>query len=329
MLICRTPFRVSFFGGGTDYPTWYLRNNGQTISTTINKYSYISLRELPPFFDYKHRIRYFRREEVNTINEIQHPSVRECANFLNINQNIEVVHSSDLPARSGLGSSSSFTVGMLHSLYTLKHYMPTKKELGLNAIHVEQNLIQESVGSQDQMAAAFGGLNSIEYKTNGEIIVSPLIMNKQRKEEFHSRLLLCFTGFQRTASEIAEKQIDNIKHREKELKEIGELCDEAYKCLSSGDSELNTIGELLNEQWKIKKQLASNVSNSRIDDIYDVIIHSGALGAKLMGAGGGGFMLIYAERHMHKKIVNELDTKMFVPFQLESTGSQIIYYSHD
>jgi D-glycero-alpha-D-manno-heptose-7-phosphate kinase len=329
MIISRTPFRVSFFGGGTDYPVWYNDNGGAVINVTINKYSFITARVLPPFFDYKHRIRYYEREEVNDIDKITHPSVRECMKFTNIEQGLEIVHHADLPALSGLGSSSTFTVGLLNALYALKGYMPTKKELANNAIHVEQDLIKESVGSQDQTAAAFGGLNRIDFGGRENVVVQPLILTKERLDEFQNNLMLFFTGFSRTASEIASSQIKETPSKTKELNTMMELLEEAYAIIRDEKMPLDNFGCLLNTQWKVKRAITRKITNHSIDEIYDTGIQAGALGGKLLGAGGGGFMLFYVRPEMQEAVRQALQHLLYVPFRFDFTGSQIIYYSHD
>jgi len=329
MIICRTPFRISFFGGGTDYPEWYREHGGGVISTTINKYSYITARWLPPFFDYKHRIRYFRKEETQTIDEIQHPSVRECARHLKVVDGLEVVHNADLPARSGLGSSSTFTVGMLHTLHTLQNYMPTKRELALQAIHVEQERIGEAVGSQDQVAAAFGGLNRIGFNKVQEFEVQPIIISEENLAKLQDNLLLVFTGFARTAAEVAKTQIAVTSKRVKELFTMKDLCDQAMDYLLNSKESLDDFGRLLDEQWQLKRSMTDRITTSAIDDIYNTGRRNGAIGGKLLGAGGGGFMLFYAKRENHNAIKDALGQKMFVPFRFESTGSQIIYLSRE
>ena len=328
MIICRTPTRISFFGGGTDYPKWYLEHGGEVISTTINKYSYITIRHLPKFFDYKFRIRYYKTEETQTVEEIQHPSVRECARFLGLNDGFEIAHNSDLPARSGLGSSSTFTVGMLHSIYALQNYMPSKRELAINAIHVEQDLIGEAVGSQDQVAAAWGGFNRIKFGAENTFELDPIIMDKTRLIELQNNLLLCFTGFARSASEIAAHQIKDTPAREKELNDMQSLTNEAFTILRK-NSPLDDFGKLLDTQWKIKKSLTNKISNPVIDQIYRAGIDAGAIGGKLLGAGGGGFMLFYAHNSRHKNIKSALKDKLFVPFRFENTGSKIVYFAHE
>ena len=328
MILSRTPFRVSLFGGGTDYPVWYENYGGSVISGTINKYCYITARFLPPFFDYKHRIRYYKHEETDSIAKIKHPSVRETAKFLKIDQGIEIVHNADLPARSGLGSSSTFTVGLLNALYGLKNYMPTKRELALEAIHIEQNLIGESVGSQDQTAAAFGGINRINFSKENKIDVQHLIISQDRLLQLQDNLMLFFTGFARNASDVAKEQIKNTLKKKNELKNINEICSEGFSVLNNENQSMDEIGLLLNEQWIIKRTLTKKITNSEIDDIYKIGIRAGALGGKLLGAGAGGFILFYVPKKYQSSVKRALKKKLFVPFRFESTGSKIIYHSH-
>ena len=329
MIISRTPFRISFFGGGTDYPVWYKENGGAVISTSINKYCFITARYCSPFFEYKYLIRYYLREEAKSISQIKHPSVKHCLAFLDFADGVEIVHHADLPAMSGLGSSSSFTVGILNTLYALKSYMPTKRELALKAIHIEQELIRESVGSQDQTCAAFGGLNKITFGGPEHISVQPIILSNDRLQELQSNLMLIFTGFSRNASKVAEKQIKSTGKKTKELQLMMELVDEALEILQNGRRSMDEFGELLDKQWKIKKSLTSVISNSRIDDIYKAAKGSGALGGKLLGAGGGGFFLFYVKPENRKSVREKLKKLLLVPFSFEYLGSQIIYHSHD
>ncbi len=329
MIICRTPYRVSFFGGGTDYPAWYRDQGGAVLSTTINKYSYITCRYLPPFFEYQYRIRYYHREETQTIDEIQHPSVRECLRFLEVKKGVDIVHHGDLPAQSGLGSSSTFTVGLLHALYTLKHQMPTKRELALNAIRIEQDLIKESVGSQDQTAAAFGGFNKIEFGGNHEIIVKPIVMEPSRLDHLQDSVMLFFTGLSRTASNVAEEQIRNINAKKVNLGDMAAMVDEAVRLLLQPGDGLRDFGRLLHEQWQLKRRLASRVSNPEIDAIYEVGIRAGALGGKLLGAGNGGFMLFLAEPETQERIRQALPHLLYVSCRFDFLGSQIIYFSQE
>ena len=329
MIICRTPTRISLFGGGTDYPIWYKENGGAVLSATINKYSYITLRRLPKIFDYNFRIRYYKTEEVQSISEIKHPSVRECALNLKVFENFEIVHNADLPAGTGLGSSSTFTVGMLHAFYTLKNYMPTKRELAMKALEIEQQVIGEAVGSQDQVAAAFGGFNKIKFGGDREFEVDPIIMEKSKLQEMQDGLLLCFTGFSRSAPEIARHQIENTPDRNKELSEISDITNEAFTTFNNPSFDFKKLGLLLNEQWRIKRTLTKHISNSSVDEIYDIALKNGAIGGKLLGAGGGGFMLFLADPANHDRIKASLADKYFVDFRFEDTGSKIVYYSHE
>jgi D-glycero-alpha-D-manno-heptose-7-phosphate kinase len=329
MIISRTPFRVSFFGGGTDYPDWYREHGGSVISTTINKYCYVSCRYLPPFFDYKFRMRYYQREETQTISEIKHPSMRECLDFMQIKEGTEIVHNADVPAQSGLGSSSTFTVGLLHALYALKHLMPTKRDLALNALHVEQQRIQENVGSQDQTAAAFGGLNRINFGGIQEIAVQPLMISPEKNKQFEVHLMLFFTGFSRTASEIAIEQIKRISHKTAYFKRMMELVDEVAMLIQNGKDNINEIGKLLHEQWMMKRELSPIVSNTKLDEMYEAGVKAGAEGGKLLGAGGGGCMLFFVKPENQPKVKEALKDLLHIPFRFDHLGSQIIYYTHD
>ncbi len=328
MIISRTPFRVSFFGGGTDYPAWYREHGGAVISASINKYCYITCRYLPPFHDFKYLIRYYKREEAQTVDEIQHPSVRECLKFLGLTQGVDLVHHADLPARSGLGSSSTFTVGLLHALYALKHEMPTKRQLAINAIRIEQDRIGEHVGSQDQTAAAFGGLNKITFGGAQEIDVRPLIMRPERLERLQQHVMMFFTGYSRTASEVAKDQIEQIPNKKLNLRQMMQNVDEAEAILLDKSDRLDDFGRLLHEQWKLKRELSSKISTSQIDEIYETGIKIGALGGKLIGAGGGGFMLFIARPEQQDRIKAALSGLLYVPCRFDLVGSQIIYYSH-
>jgi len=326
MIISRTPFRISFFGGGTDYPDWYKENGGAVLSTSINKFSYITARYLPPFFDYKYRIRYYQREETNSIEEIQHPSVKQCLKFLKFKDNLDLVHHADLPARAGLGSSSTFTVGLLQAIYALQNKMVSKRQLAINAINVEQNLIKESVGSQDQTVAAFGGLNKIEFGGRNEFTVKPIPLNPKRIKLLENNLMLFFTRFSRTASNIAAEQIKSIHKRKVELTEMHESVNQAIEIMTSNQS-MDDFGRLLGVQWENKKKMTALVTNADIDEIYSKGIKAGAIGGKLLGAGGGGFMLFYVPKDKQEKVKKELKGLLYVPFSFDYTGSQIIYYS--
>jgi D-glycero-alpha-D-manno-heptose-7-phosphate kinase len=326
MIISRTPFRISFFGGGTDYPAWYRDNGGAVLSTTIDKYCHISCRYLPPFFEHRHRIVYSKFEHVNAIDEIAHPAVREVFRFMDVRDGLEIHHDGDLPARSGLGSSSSFTVGLLHALYALKGRMVGKRRLALEAIHIEQEMIRENVGSQDQAIAAFGGLNRIEFGGEYHIEVRPITIRADRLRLFQDHLMLFFTGFSRIASEVAVDTIRRIPDRREELRSLRDMVDEATGILN-GDGPLDDLGRLLDQGWKLKRSLSENISTSRIDEIYDTARKAGAVGGKLLGAGGGGFMLFFVHPDARKRVREALKSLLHVPFRFEFLGSQIIYYT--
>jgi D-glycero-alpha-D-manno-heptose-7-phosphate kinase len=326
MIISRTPFRISFFGGGTDYPAWYREHGGAVLSTSINKYCYITCRYLPPYHDFKYLIRYYRREETQTVDDIQHPSVRTCLKFMGMDRGVDIVHHADVPARSGLGSSSTFTVGLLHALYALKHEMPTKRQLSINAIHVEQNLIGEQVGSQDQTSAAFGGLNRIDFDAVHEILVRPLILRPETLERLQQHIMLIFTGLPRTASDIAGEQINNIPNKKPDLRQMMQLVDEAEAILLDKRDRIEDFGRLMNEQWQIKRAMSTQITNSRIDEIYETGRKAGALGGKLLGAGGGGFMMFIAPPERQPAIRAALEPLIYVPARFDFLGSQIVYY---
>lgn len=324
MIISRTPFRISFFGGGTDYPDWYREHGGAVLSTTFDKYSYISCRELPPFFDHKHRIAYSKLEYVNDAKEIEHPAIRGIFNELNISKGMEIHCDADLPARSGLGSSSSFVVGMLQALKAQQGDYVSKDWLAKEAIRMEQSVLGECVGSQDQIAAAYGGFNFIEFKKGGDFEVTPLNISKERSDELNSHLLLFFTGFSRIASDIAKSKVANFIQRENELHAIRTQVDDAIDILKNG-RDIQEFGQLLDKAWRLKRNLSEKVSNNDIDQIYAKAKENGALGGKILGAGGGGFMLIFAAPDKHDNIIYALKELIHVPFQFENSGTQIIY----
>jgi len=325
MIISRTPFRVSFFGGGTDYPAWYKKHGGEVISTTIDKYCYLSCRMLPQFFKYKHRIVYSKAEEVNQIDEIVHPAVREIFRFMKVTEGLEIHHDGDLPARSGLGSSSSFTVGLLHALYALRGEMVSKERLAHEAINIEQNMIKENVGSQDQISASYGGFNRVTFNTDGSYTINPVVLSQQKLENFENHLLLYFTGFSRIASQIAQEQIEKMEDNKKNLAEITAMVNEAQDILTS-NCNIEEFGRLLHESWKIKRSLSSKISTQHIDEIYDQAYRAGALGGKILGAGGGGFMVLFVRPEDQPKVKEALKALLLVPFQFETGGSQIVIY---
>jgi D-glycero-alpha-D-manno-heptose-7-phosphate kinase len=326
MIITRTPFRISFLGGGTDYPGWYREHGGAVLATTINKYCYITCRPLPQFFEYKHRIVYSKIECVNNNDEIQHPAVRAVLNWAKVDQGLEVHHDGDLPARSGLGSSSSFTVGLLHALQGLNGKMASKDSLARDAIHVEQNVIGENVGSQDQVSAAFGGFNRIQFKRNDSFDVAPVILPVQRRQELNDHLMLFFTGFSRIASEVAKSQIENLKNREKELILMYEMVDEAINILQNEKESIDSFGKLIHSSWQYKRSLSDRVSTPEIDNIYQAAMEAGAIGGKILGAGGGGFLLVFAKPERHAEIRKRLNNLIHVPFEFEDSGSRVVLY---
>jgi D-glycero-alpha-D-manno-heptose-7-phosphate kinase len=330
MIITRTPFRISFFGGGTDFPAWYRSNGGAVLSTTIDKYCYVSLRKLPPFFDYKHKIVFFSKQEAfNHIDEIQHPAVREVYRFMDVGSGLVMQHDADLPSHSGLGSSSSFTVGLLHALYSLKGRIVGKKRLGLEAIHVEQDMLHEAVGSQDQIAAAFGGLNKIDFSPHNNIEVTPLALSREKLDHLKGNLLLFFTGFQRFAVEIEEDKIKNLGSNHEQLQAMHSLVDRAMEILTGPVSGYDDFGRLLHEGWLYKQSLSSRVSTKEIDEIYQTGIKAGALGGKILGAGGGGFILFYVRPEDRKGVMNALSHILHVPFSFDTLGTQLIYYTEE
>lgn len=326
MIITSTPLRVSFFGGGTDYPLWYREHGGSVLATAIDKRCYISCRRLPPFFEYHSRISYSKVENVQSNNMIEHPSVRACLQHMGIEEGLEIHHVADLPARTGLGTSSAFTVGLLHALYALKSQMRDKHSLASEAIHVERDLLQETVGSQDQVSAAYGGFNRITFGPGDSIEVIPTIAPQGRLAELESHLALYFTGFSRTASEIAQEQIKATPAKHHELHEMQKLVDEAERVLMDKRSSMDDFGRLLHEGWQLKRGLTNKISNSLIDDIYQEGLKAGALGGKLLGAGGGGFMLFYVAPEHREALRRRLNKLLCVPFSFAARGSQVVVY---
>ena len=328
MIISRTPHRISFFGGGTDYPDYYLKHGGKVLGTAIDKYCYLSVRRLPPFFEHKHRIVYSMIENVKGIGEIIHPAVRETLRYLKINYGVSIHHDGDIPARSGMGSSSSFTVGLLNTMYALEGKRVSKEELTKEAICVEQELIKENVGSQDQTFAAYGGFNLIEFSVSGEISVIPVIVKPDRLKDLEKCLILVFTGLSRVASVIAGDKIKNIPNNTDYLSQMQSLVDDAYKIIMSPNKNLCEFGELLNETWRLKQELSNEVSNSQIEELYDIVLKSGGVGGKLCGAGGGGFMLFFVEPENKAKVIKALKNYLLVPFNFDFVGSKIIVYNN-
>ena len=328
MIITRTPFRISFFGGGTDFPKWYNKNRGKTISTTIDKYCYISLRELPPFFKYNYRLRYFKQELVTSINKIKHPSIRETIKHLNVKKSLEISHSADLPAQSGLGASSSFTVGLLNAFSAFNNEILTKKEIALKAIDIEQNKIKEFVGSQDQMAAAFGGFNIVNYSRE-KIEVKPVTAIDKNIKKLEDSLFLFFSGYPRKASSIEKNKIRSIKLNENFYNEINNISFDAEKKIYSSKNIVSDFAELMQKYWYLKKNLSDKVSNPNIDKLFDVGMKNGAYAGKLVGAGGGGFILFLIDPKKREQLKKVFKDYTIVPFKFENSGSQIIYYKKD
>ena len=328
MIISRTPFRISFLGGGTDYPAWYREHGGAVIATTIDKYCYLTCRHLPPFFEHRMRIVYSKIEAVQTVDEIGHSAVREILKFMQIERGVEIHHDGDLPARSGMGSSSSFTVGLLHALHALNGRMVNKHQLAMEGIHVEQERLKETVGSQDQVLAAYGGLNHVQFLKSGDIAVRPVIMPMERITQLNKHIMLFYTGIKRTASTIADTYANDVGPRRRQLRILLDLVKEGLSILS-GSQDLCGFGELLHEAWLIKRSLSQSVSNSHVDDIYQEARSAGALGGKLLGAGGGGFIMLFAPPEKQDAIRQKLKGLIHVPVQFEFNGSQIIFYDRE
>ena len=325
MIISRTPFRISFFGGGTDYPHWFEKNTGSVISTSIDKYCFISLRKLPPFFDFKYRVAYSRVENVNDIQDLNHKAVKECIKHSQIKEGLEIHCESDLPARSGIGSSSSFVVGLLNAIYTYKNIKTSKSKLAIDAINLEVNVLNEIGGCQDQYATAYGGLNIINFLKDSSVEIKPVNITKQRKSELESHLMLFFTGISRTSSDVSQSLVNNFSRKKNDLFKLQSYVKEAEDLLFS-NCPISDFGYLLEESWIIKKQLSEKITNKEIDAIYKKAIDAGATGGKLLGAGSGGFILLVADPKKHSEIRNCLKDYVNVPFKFDSLGSQIIYY---
>jgi D-glycero-alpha-D-manno-heptose-7-phosphate kinase len=329
MIISRTPFRISFFGGGTDYPEWYREHGGAVLATTIDKYCYISVRELPPFFDHKFRVVYSLVENVREIREIQHPAVRGVLEWLKVSKGLEIHHDGDLPARSGLGSSSAFTVGLINAVYALDGHYASKDKLAGEAIHVEQCLLQERVGLQDQVSAAFGGFNHITVAQNGTYTVSPMVLPPERLKALQDHLLLVFTGISRTAAEIAETVVSNLKRKTSDMQTIQQMVDQAIAILASPATDIAEFGLLLQQMWTLKRALSDRVSNATVDGLLDTAMRAGAIGGKLLGAGGGGFMLLFVRPEHRARVQESLSNLISVPFKFEMLGGRIVLYQPD
>jgi D-glycero-alpha-D-manno-heptose-7-phosphate kinase len=325
MIISRTPFRISFFGGGTDYPAWYHQHGGAVLAVSINKYCYLTCRYLPPFFEHRIRLVYSKIESCQSFEEISHPAVREILRHLQVERGLEIHHDGDLPARSGMGSSSAFVVGLLHALYALQGQMPSKQQLTKESIFIEQEALKETVGSQDQVSAAYGGLNHISFLPNGEISVRPMTLTQERIQELNSHLMLFYTGIKRTASDIAGSYVTDLDAKRRQLRIIKDLVEESIAILNS-NQPLTGFGELLHEAWQAKRSLSDKVSNPEVDDLYATARTAGAIGGKLTGAGGGGFLLLFVPPAQQQEVREKLSKLIHVPFKFEFSGSQIIFF---
>lgn len=316
---------MSFFGGGTDMPSFFNEHGGAVISTTFDKFCYVNVRHMPPFHPYISELVHNRFERVNDMEEIEHPLIRECMRLHDIHE-IRLTYEGDLPARTGLGTSSTFAVGMLNAFCALKGKMMSKRQLAQEAIHVERDILKEHGGWQDQVAAAYGGLNRIDFH-DGDFSVRPIIINSERKKELDENLLLFYTGVQRFSSEIQADTFGNPVDKTKQLLDMLALVDEAERVLADKDVCLNEFGKLLHTTWKLKRGTGSKISNGSIDELYDIAIKAGALGGKLLGAGGGGFLLFYCEKEKQEHLKKALDKLMIVPFNFENDGAQVLYYA--
>ena len=322
MIISKTPYRISFFGGGSDYPNWFNRYTGKVLSTTINKHIYISCRFLPNFFNHKYRIVWSKIENVKNVNQIEHLAVKNLLKYLKFNKGLEIHYDGDLPARSGMGSSSCFTVGLMKALEEIKERNISKKYLAQKSINFEQKIMNEIVGSQDQIAASYGGFNKITFKKNNFRLKK--IKNNKSIQKLENNLVLIYTGIHRTAHKIAASYTKKLTTEKKiYINKIISLVDEGEKLINSGN--IDGFGELLNNAWHLKKKLSNSITNKKIDQLYQLLIKNGAMGGKLLGAGGGGFLLIYVEKKFRKKFLKKLPNLINIPFQFSSEGSKIIF----
>lgn len=323
MIITRTPFRMSFFGGGTDMPDFYHEHGGAVLSTTFDKYCYVDVRHLPPFFKYRTKLVYSKIEKVSEMDEIKHPLIREAIRFLRM-QRIHLVYDADLPARTGLGTSSSFAVGLLNAFYALKGKAVDRKRLADEAIYLERELCQEEGGIQDQIAAAYGGLNRIDMDANG-YVVKPIVISNARKRALNDRLMLFFTGFTRFSASIQKDTMTALTTKEQRLLEMKDMVDEAESILLS-KRDLNAFGELLHASWELKRGLSKKISTDSIDALYAKARAAGAVGGKLLGAGGGGFLLFYVEPEAQPRVREALKDLLYVPFFFETSGTTVLHY---
>ena len=324
MIITKTPFRMSFFGGGTDFEPFFCKHGGAVISTTFDKYCYVTVRHLPPFFDYSTQVSYSRMESVKDVSEIEHPLVREAMGFLDMHE-LRISYDADLPAGTGLGTSSAFAVGLLSAFHALKGQYASKRQLADEAIRLERVLCAESGGLQDQIAASFGGLNRIDFGPEG-YSVRPIVLDKERKRELRSNLMLFFTGATRRSFEVSRAQEETAATEDFRLLRTLELVDEAERALVSRDRPLSDFGELLHEAWELKRGFHPGVSTDGVDEAYSAARKAGALGGKLLGAGGGGFLLVYAEEAARPAVREALSALVEVPFEFEEEGTSVLYF---
>lgn len=325
MIITKTPFRISFFGGGTDMEDFFKEYGGAVLSTTFDKYCYVNVRHLPRFFDYSTELSYSKTERVTLVDEIQHPAIRNAMKMLDMHE-IRLTYEADLPARSGLGTSSSFAVGMLNAFYALKGKYADKKKLADEAIYLERVLCNEAGGWQDQIAASYGGFNRINFNEEGYEVL-PVIISQQKKRALNGNLMLFFTGFTRFSATV--QQVNSVEREKKQaqLLEMYQLVDEAEKILTNKETSLDEFGKLLDYTWKLKRQTGAAVSTDSIDELYAKGIEAGALGGKLLGAGGGGFLLFYVQPEYRENVRKAMKELLYVPFEFENGGTRVIHYS--
>lgn len=326
MIITKTPFRMSFFGGGTDMESFFREYGGAVLSTTFDKYCYVNVRHLPRFFDWKNELSYSKTERVVDVDDIEHPAIRNAMKMLDMHE-IRLMYEADLPARSGLGTSSSFAVGMLNAFYALKGKYADKKKLADEAIYLERELCQEAGGWQDQIAASFGGMNRIEFNKDGTYDVRPIIIHPDRKKLLNDNLLMFFTGFTRFSSDMQKANKAGYDEKIKQLQEIHKLVDEAETILEDKHSDLDDFGKLLDKTWRLKRQTGGAITTDSIDGLYEKGIAAGALGGKLLGAGGGGFLLFYAQPEKKKAVMDAMQELLYVPFHFEDGGTQVVHYT--
>jgi len=329
VIISRTPFRISFFGGGTDYAGWFREHGGAVLATTIDKYCYISVRELPPFFEHKFRVVYSIVENVQSVAEIGHPAVRAVLESIGATTGLEIHHDGDLPARSGLGSSSAFTVGLLSAMHALNGRHVSKEALANEAIEIEQIRLKEPVGLQDQISAAFGGFNHVAFRRDGTFSITPVILPRERLDELQNHLLLVFTGISRTSTDVAQTIVDNLREQTQALTTMQQMVEEAMALLSAPSSDIADFGKLLHESWKLKRGLSNRVTSGVIDAMYESALAAGAVGGKLLGAGGGGFMLLFVRPGDRARVRDALRNLIAVPVRFDMSGCRIVLYQPD